>query len=171
MALMNEGVRFIFTGHYHANDITELTSDGKSLFDIETGSLVTPLSPYRIITMGDNLMNIRTKRVSSVNCPLPGGQDFLTYSNLFLSGHLDGYFNYVLQNNYGQSEYIAGLVAPFLRNASMAHFAGDENISPEERYKIDMLVEGGAPSFLTDALNSFWTDLPPADTNIQLRLK
>jgi 3',5'-cyclic AMP phosphodiesterase CpdA len=171
LALMNAGVRFIFTGHYHANDITELTSGEKTLFDVETGSLVTPLSPYRIITLDGNYMNIRTKRVTSVNCALPGGLDFLTYSNLFLSGHLDGYFNYVLQNNYGIPEDLAGVVAPFLRNASMAHFAGDEEISPEERYKIDMLVAGGAPAFLTDALTSFWTDLPTEDNNIQLRLK
>jgi 3',5'-cyclic AMP phosphodiesterase CpdA len=171
LALMNAGARFIFTGHYHANDITEFTADGKTLFDVETGSLVTPLSPYRIMTMANNFMNITTKRVSSVNCPLPGGLDFLTYSNLFLSGHLDGYFSYVLQNQFGIPEDLAGTVAPFLRNASMAHFAGDEKISPEERYKIDLLAAGGAPSFLTDALNSFWTDLTPEDNNIQLRLK
>jgi hypothetical protein len=171
LALMNAGVRFIFTGHYHANDITEFSSDGKTLYDVETGSLVTPLSPYRIMTLDENFMNITTKRVTSVDCPLPGGLDFLTYSNLYLSGHLDGYFNYVLQNNYGIDEELAGIVAPFLRNASMAHFAGDENISPEERYKIDLLEAGGAPSFLIDALNSFWTDLPTEDSNIQLPLK
>jgi 3',5'-cyclic AMP phosphodiesterase CpdA len=171
MALMNESVRFIFTGHYHANDITEFASEAKKLFDVETGSLVTPLSPYRIMTLDNNFINIRTKRVLSVNCTLPGGLDFLTYSNLFLSGHLDGYFNSVLQNIYGIDAEIAEIVAPFLRNASMAHFAGDEKISPEERYKIDLLAAGGAPSFLIDALNSFWTDLTPEDNNIQLRLK
>lgn len=171
ITLMNAGVRFIFTGHYHANDITEFTSDGKTLFDVETGSLVTPLSPYRIVTLDDNYININTNRVTSVNFPLPGGLDFLTYSNLFLSGHLDGYFSYVLQSQYGISEVLAQAAAPFLRNASMAHFAGDENISPEERYKIDLLAGSGAPSFLIDALNSFWTDLPPEDTEIQIRLK
>lgn len=170
-ALLNEGVRLIFTGHYHANDITQLTINGNTLTDVETGSLVTPLSPYRIITLRRDMIGIDTRRVTSVNVTLPGGLDFPVYSNIFLSGHLDGYFNYVLVNIYGISADIAAMVAPFLRNASMAHFAGDENIGPEERYGIDLLESSGAPAFLIDALNSFWTDLPPMDSSIQIMLQ
>jgi hypothetical protein len=96
--------------------------------------------------------------------------DFLTYSNLFLSGHLDGYFDYVLQNNYGIPAELAGVVAPFLRRASMAHFAGDEKIGPVERKSINELALV-APSFLVDALNSFWADLPPNDTKVHIKLK
>lgn len=46
-ALMNAGIKVMFTGHYHANDITEFTANGKTLLDIETGSLVSWPSPYR----------------------------------------------------------------------------------------------------------------------------
>jgi 3',5'-cyclic AMP phosphodiesterase CpdA len=168
--LMNEGVRLIFTGHYHANDITEYTSDGKTLTDVETGSLVTPLSPFRIMTLEDNYIRIETRHVTSIDAALPGGMDFLTYSNLFLSGHLDGYFTYVLMNNYGIPKELAGVAAPYLRKASMAHFAGDEKITPEERKNIDELSQN-APPFLVGALNSFWTDLPPSDGKAHIRLK
>ena len=154
MALMNAGIRVIFTGHYHANDIIEFTVNRKTLTDVETGSLVTPLSPYRIATLDENYIKIETRRVTSIDVPWPEGLDFLTYSNLFLSGHLDGYFDYVLQNNYGIPAELAGVVAPFLRRASMAHFAGDEKLGPVERKSINDLAQV-APSFLVDALNIY----------------
>ncbi len=77
---MNAGIRLIFTGHYHANDIVDFTNEGKTLTDIETGSLVTPPSPYRIMTLDDNFINIDTRRVTGIDMELPGGMDFLTYS-------------------------------------------------------------------------------------------
>jgi len=39
------GLSFMFTGHYHANDITSRSDGDKILYDIETGSMVTPPSP------------------------------------------------------------------------------------------------------------------------------
>ena len=46
--LASLGVQTIFTGHYHANDITlQEWNDGSFLFDIETGSLVTYPCPIR----------------------------------------------------------------------------------------------------------------------------
>lgn len=170
-ALSAAGIKVVFTVHYHANDITELSVDGKTLTDVETGSLVTPLSPYRIMTIEDGLLRITTRRVTSIDAVLPGGLDFVTYSNLFLTAHLDGYFKYVLMFKFGISEDLATMAAPFLRNASMAHFAGDENITPEEQYKIGMLADAGAPDFLISALTSFWTDLAPEDGSIQIPLK
>jgi hypothetical protein len=76
-------VKLIFTGHYQANYVTEYTSDGKKLNDVETGSLVTPLIPLRIMTLDDNYINFETRHVTSIDATLPGGMDFLTYSNLF----------------------------------------------------------------------------------------
>jgi hypothetical protein len=64
IALMNAGIRLIFTGHYHANDIVDFTNEGKTLTDIQTGSLVNPLFPYRIMTLDDNFINIDIKRIT-----------------------------------------------------------------------------------------------------------
>jgi 3',5'-cyclic AMP phosphodiesterase CpdA len=170
VALMNAGIKLVFTGHYHANDIAELVLNGNTLTDVETGSLVTPLSPYRMMTLDDNFIKIGTRHVLSIDAELPGGMNFLTYSNLFLSNHLDFYFDYALKNKFGLPAELAQVAAPLFRNAAMAHFAGDEQIKPEERKKISdfSLI---APSFLTDALNSFWNDLPPVDGDIHIKLK
>lgn len=48
----DSGVSYVFTGHMHANDIAEYTSEkGNKLYDIETGSLVTYPSLFRSVTI------------------------------------------------------------------------------------------------------------------------
>ena len=43
---------YIFTGHMHANDIAAVTTEaGNTLYDIETGSVVTYPSPARSVTL------------------------------------------------------------------------------------------------------------------------
>lgn len=171
--LMAAGLKIMFTGHYHANDITMLGSEGSDvLYDIETGSLVTPPSPYRIITLTNNGLDIKTRWVTSINCPLPGGMSFTEYSNAFLSSHLDGYFAYYLNTYYGSlgvTPALAEFMAPQFRNAMMAHFAGDETILPGEQ-NADDVIAGIAPP-LGEVLQSLWHDLPTADNMYHINLK
>ena len=171
--LMAAGLKIMFTGHYHANDITMLgTEVGDVLYDIETGSLVTPPSPYRMITLTNKGMDISTNWVTSINCPLPGGLSFTDYSNAFLSGHLDGYFAFYLYSVYGSlgvTPELAEFMAPQFRNAMMAHYAGDETIWPDEQVA-DNVIAGIAPP-LGEALQSLWFDLPTADNQFHINLK
>jgi 3',5'-cyclic AMP phosphodiesterase CpdA len=160
-ALIDAGLRVMFTGHYHANDIAMRTKGNNALFDIETGSLVTPPSPYRLIRMDPNNMYIDTKHITSINVPFPPGLDFLTYSQMFLSMHMDPIFTFLLSNNYNVPLETAAEIAPLFRNAMMAHYAGDEKITPEEQAKDDLV--GLMSSDLGMVLHSLWTDLPPAD--------
>jgi 3',5'-cyclic AMP phosphodiesterase CpdA len=161
------GLRIIFTGHYHANDITSRTYGDKILYDIETGSMVTAPVPFRIITMGGKTMDITTKYVKNITAALPGGLGFPEYSNLFLSDHLDGYIGYALSNPpYSLPPELVGMGAPLLRNGFMAHYAGDEKISSSEQLQVGAFGEIVPP--LGSALNSLWTDLAPADNNLQL---
>jgi predicted MPP superfamily phosphohydrolase len=171
--LMNAGIKLVFTGHYHANDISQLVLDKNTFSDIETGSLVTSPCPYRVMTLDENFIKIQSKRITNIDFPFPNGLDFVSYSNAFLSAHLDGYFNYILQNMYGIPENQATIVAPFLRNSVMAHYAGDEKIKPDERDKLIQLSNMVPPesSFLIDVINSFWTDLPINDTQVHIKLK
>jgi len=169
-ALMASGIKLVFTGHYHANDISQISVIKNTFSDIETGSLVTAPVPYRVMTLDDNFIRIETKRISNIDFPFPPGIDFVTYSNMFLSAHLDGFFDYMLENMYGLPEDQALFIAPFLRNALMAHYVGDEKMKPDESKKIDELSQV-APEFLIDAINSFWTDLPINDNQVQIKLK
>jgi predicted MPP superfamily phosphohydrolase len=170
-ALMNSGIKVVFTGHYHANDITEFTANGKTLLDIETGSLVSWPSPYRIMVLYGNFISSETKLVTTINAPSLG-IDFPTYSYLFHANHFDGYFSvalYYRYKDYGVTEEFAALLAPFFRNAIMAHYAGDENLVSPDKEVIEGLVLTAPP--LAGALQSFWTDLKPKDNYLTLKVK
>ena len=50
--LADAGMRYIFTGHMHANDIAQFTStSGSTITDLETGSLSSWMSPVRTIAL------------------------------------------------------------------------------------------------------------------------
>ncbi len=162
------GLSIMFTGHYHANDITSRTDGDKILYDIETGSMVTAPIPYRIITVKGNSMDISTSYVKNIATPLPGGLDFTDYSTQFLSGHLDGYIGYAIANPpYSLPEDLVNMGTPLLRDGFLAHYAGDEKITPAEQLKVDAFGQLVPP--LGDAVNSLWTDLAPADNNLQIK--
>jgi hypothetical protein len=169
-ALLEAGIKVIFTGHYHANDISELTVNGLTLTDVETGSLVTAPCPYRIMTLDDNFINIDTRMVTAIDSPLPQDMNFVTYSNTFLANYLNNYFNYVLTYNFGIPPQLTQIAAPMFREALMAHYAGDEKMGSAERKKIEDL-KPMAPAFLTDAMYGMWTDLGVKDNKTHIKIK
>lgn len=159
--LIEAGLEIIFTGHYHANDISSYTYNGKKLFDIQTGSLVTAPIPYRIVNLEKNTLSISSRHVESIPASLPGGVDFVSYSNSFLSQHLDAYFNYYLANRLGAPADLAAFASPLFRNGIMAHFAGDENMPADQRQQIDYLAT--LSQQLADIVTTLWTDPAEAD--------
>jgi hypothetical protein len=172
VAFMNAGIRLLFTGHYHANDMVDFTSEGKTLTDIQTGSLVTPPYPYRIMTLDDNFINIDTRRVTSVDGECPEGADFLNYSATCIDSYLVGFFTYyasALQKVYGIPADKYPAAVPYFAKAFKAYIAGDEKLDPSERKKIDLLGQN-VPTALP-FLNSLWTDLPPKDNKVHIKLK
>jgi len=60
------GMGAVFTGHFHANDITQGTPSGssQSLFDIETGSAVTYPCPYRIVDVAGDILTVTTQHIT-----------------------------------------------------------------------------------------------------------
>lgn len=159
--LMDAGLKIIFTGHYHANDISSYTYNGNKLFDIETGSLVTAPIPYRIVKMKDKELEITSNTVKSIAATLPGNVSFPTYSNLFLSQHLNGYFNYYLSTMLGAPAPVATFASPLFRNGIMAHFAGDEKMPPYQRKKIEELAIMSQQ--LAGIVTTLWTDTGEKD--------
>lgn len=167
--LMEAGLKVIFTGHYHANDITAYEHNGRELIDIQTGSLVTAPSPYRFVTVKQNQLEVSTRTVESIGTPLPGGLSFPAYSKLFLSQQLDGYFDHYLVSQFGAPQALATMAAPIFRNGIMAHFAGDETMPPDERDKINGL--GTISPQLADIVTTLWTDLGIKDNEAIIKYK
>jgi len=165
-------VRLVFTGHYHAQDITVKKFPGnKYLFDIETGSLVTYPLPYRIVDIGaDQQMSIRTERVTSIPSH-PG--DLSEYARSYL---LEGIASIATRTimKYNVDEKEASMLAKQVAEAFAAHYAGDENLTPGK----EPIQQWGLSlpawfviQFRKDLVYGLWQDLPPPDNNLTIDLK
>ncbi|GAA4741611.1 metallophosphoesterase family protein [Flavisolibacter ginsenosidimutans] len=168
--LMDAGLRIIFTGHYHATDITRVEKEKNELFDIETGSLVTAPIPYRRIVMKNKDLDITTTQVTSINASFPDGMSFTQYANSFLSAHLDVYFNYLLTTPaFGAPPTLAAFAAPIFRQGIMAHLAGDEKINPQQKNEVAQLA-GYSPE-LAQIVGFLWNDLPVKDNKENVKYR
>jgi hypothetical protein len=101
---------------------------------------------------------------------ITGEMDFLTYSDVTITSRVNGFFSYYLPLLFGLTKDQAEFAAPFLTNGYKAYFAGDEKISPAESNNRNVLAQDPY-SPLLGILNSFWTDLPPKDNKIHIKLK
>ena len=72
-AYADAGVSYVFTGHMHANDIASYTSKkGNTLYDIETGSLVTYPSLFRSIIVQSGTDNTKDGNTFTTKMETPG---------------------------------------------------------------------------------------------------
>lgn len=173
-SLMNAGLKIMFTGHFHANDIVKKTSGNAFLFDIETGSPVSYPCSYRMMTyLKDSALIISTNTITQSDYPLPVGQTFSDYVKHTGQVNLDS----LVTKSYSRATITyetARSFAPRIRNAIMAHFAGDEILSStHETDSLDVTVNrlGSNFSWLRTNCISLWTDLPPADNSLKIYLK
>ena len=78
----NAGMRYMFTGHFHGQDVASITTEeGNTLFDIMTGSLSTSPSPIRIVTIENNYsIVIKSDFIEKIE----GNDNFKDYAKEFL---------------------------------------------------------------------------------------
>ena len=173
--LAQAGLETVFTGHYHANDVTGANFEGGSfLFDIETGSLVTYPSPYRIVTLqpGRN-MEVDTEFISDIDYDT-GADSFPEYAEKYLTEGLTGIAYQMLQVQYGlpAGEQTLTLAAQ-LADAFKAHYAGDEYPTTETLMLIGGYLSeppGSVENLMGQYLGTLWTDLAPGDTTLGIDL-
>lgn len=66
--LADLGIKYVFTGHIHANDITETdTKKSGKLYDIMTGSLITYPNAYRKVVFTAAEVNVKTDYVTTID--------------------------------------------------------------------------------------------------------
>ena len=164
--------RMVFTGHYHAQDITAKEFPGeKFLFDIETGSLVTNPLPYRIINIGaDQQMTVRTEHITSI----PSHKDNLPeYAAKYLEEGISNIATRTIME-YRVDKAEAEKLAEQVTVAFAAHYAGDEHLKEgtEPIQKTGLTVPGWlVMQFRKDLVYGLWQDLPPADNSITIDLR
>jgi len=159
-------VRYIFTGHYHAQDVTLGEYKGKTIYDIETGSLVTAPCPVRYVEFKDNAMNIRTETIVDRLHP---GTDFAPNAMAFVKKTVMLEAAEVLRK-YKVSEKDIAIIADAVGDAFNAHYSGDEDISLKKT--VDKSKLGLWGRFILSqqqyVIDGLWADLKPADNNVKL---
>lgn len=168
--LMEAGLKIIFTGHYHANDITKREHNGKFIFDVETGSTLNYPCTYRMLTIKGNKYSF-TPQTTTDLMPSVMGMTFDTYAKAFLSAHLDGYFAYLLTMAKGVPSSYATQFAPWYRAGFMAHCMGDESPTSDLATQTATLNALDPSGQLSGILGSFWTDINTPDNTVTLDLE
>jgi 3',5'-cyclic AMP phosphodiesterase CpdA len=166
--LASWNVRLVFTGHYHAQDITLGQFGDKFIYDIETGSLVTAPCPIRYVDIKGNEINVRTDTIVDRIHP---GTDFADNALAFVKKTVVLEASSVLKQ-YKVSDKDTAYIADAVGDAFNAHYSGDEN--PALRPPFDKSKLGLWGRFVYSqqkyTLDGLWEDLPPVDNNVRLEL-
>ncbi|MBN2822798.1 MAG: metallophosphoesterase [Coriobacteriia bacterium] len=167
--LASYGVRAVFTGHYHAQDISRADfGENGFIYDIETGSLATAPCPIRYCESSGSQLAISSTMVVD---ELQPGTDFGAEARAFVLATIETEA-FDVSRGYWVSEedsaYIASMVAP----AFVAHYNGDEVASDMPVIDTGKLSLWGKfiwsqQSYVVDGLS---VDIAPADNDVMLDL-
>lgn len=164
--LADNGLKIIFTGHFHSNDITLLTSfKGNTIHDIETGSLSGYPFPYRLMTLQNKVLSIESKFVETI----PGKPN--------LKGEYRQKTEEIARRSAQAKINSMSLLIPLdmksavidlLVKMQILHMGGDEKVDDEMLQlikRVNKLVGDPNADF-----SSFDLDFPPADNTIEIVL-
>jgi len=166
------GMKMVFTGHFHAHDISKFTTGENFIFDIETGSLVTAPCPYRFVKISESTTaQITSGKVESINFDLKG-KNFQTYASDYLKEGLNGLIVFMLKNQYGLDLQTASQLAPYINQAMRAHYNGDEKIPAAIQQFITKLQSESDPKkkMIATLLESLFKDPDPEDLTLTINL-
>ncbi|MDH6355355.1 putative phosphodiesterase [Dysgonomonas sp. PH5-45] len=162
------GMAVVFTGHFHANDITRFTS-GKDndIYDIETGSLSAYPFPYRMVTLTETGMNVETRNITSTPAnPLLAETDKAKMQNLSKKLAVQKIKSRMASIPATVVDKMADIVAEVF----VMHVAGDEIISEEFKKNIAALAQMLDPESEPD-FSDLELDYPPADNKTTIEFQ
>jgi 3',5'-cyclic AMP phosphodiesterase CpdA len=172
--LASYGVRAVFTGHFHAQDIAvRQTAGGRTIYDIETGSLVTFPDPVRMVTLeeGTQRMRIESSFITELPSFTERGASFREYSKDFVES---GTRKIVVRTmrSYGVSGEEAEVLAAQVTDAFVAHFRGDEHFTGTEMIRTRGLspLVGIVVGMHEDLITGLWRDPEPPDNDLVIDL-
>ncbi len=159
------GMKAIFTGHFHANDITEFRSPaGNNIYDIETGSLCAYPFPYRFVELSEKGMKISTKNVTST---LNNPNLAIENKNVMFERGQGLAIEKIKSMGMQLPDKTLSLLSDMVGKIFVMHLAGDEVVDDELKKTIKQLATDLDPSapVPTDRIE---LDFYPADNNVNI---
>lgn len=159
------GMKAIFTGHFHANDITEYVSGkGNKIYDIETGSLCVYPFPYRFIELNSTEMQVYTKTVTST----PTNPNLSEDNKLKMQKQAERLaLNKIKNIGIQLPDSITTLFSKITGEVFVMHLAGDEVVDDKLRTSIRQLYQVLDQSE-TVPVDKLELDFYPADNNVKI---
>lgn len=187
------GMKLVFTGHFHAQDIVRMQTEQGFLYDIETGSLVSYPCPYRFIDMiSDQKLIISSRRIREIDYDTDG-KPFQEYAEDSIREGIEGLVPVLLTGlliEQGMPPEVAfstisGIVnmqllppleltvMDLVVDAMVAHYEGDESLNLLYSIIIDQMLaeEDEMAVLLGSALQSIYDDPAPADNTVMINLE
>ena len=165
--LSSYGVRLAFTGHYHAQDITLENNDTQGfIYDVETGSLITPPCAMRFCSITNNKLTVKTDYLIDTY-----DKEFAAQSMEFVKQTIYNEAYKTLKGYYvsdRDADYIANTVA----SSYVAHYDGDEGDAEKVTIDKSRLNLWGRIIYsqYEYVINGLGVDLPPDDSNCTFSL-
>ncbi len=173
-AFADAGLKIIFSGHHHAQDISKHETNGNFIFDCQVGSTVTYPCPVRFcsIDKDKSIASLETSRISKVTINT-GNRTFQEYALYKL---LDGFPELVKAQLMllGASKDAANLLEPIVTTTFVAYYQGDEPEQMTQQIR-DMIAQlkkypDNNVQLFTSLLEGIWYDTTP-DNNVEINLK
>lgn len=165
--LADAGLKVVFTGHFHSNDVSLLTSQqGNVIYDVETASLSQYPFAYRIMELGNNQLLIDTRFVTSVPLNPRLGEEYRE--------KLEKTTKEVAQSRLKgmgipfPDETLEALVQLVVR-MNILHVSGDEKPDKEMQEAVRNFSELLGNE--SGEIKTFQLDFPPQDNKLVIELK
>jgi predicted phosphodiesterase len=165
----NLGISVVFTGHYHAQDITmRKLKNGNYIYDVQTGSLVTYPCPVREVRIKNNMMQVSSLFIDKTES-YPNG--FTSFSKDYVHSGISGIAEKTLISYKLKPEDAAKLSGQ-VADAFLAHYEGDE-VVPEQYLDLSGVGIWGRMIILfkRKLIVGLYNDLPPKDNDITFSLE
>ena len=131
-SLINAGVNVILTGHFHTSDIAKDWKDdeGKAIYDINTGSLISYPCDYRILTRSADKATLDVATASIVPTGMTADE-----CKTWLHARMKSIATKKMNDKAGAMAAMAATyinnLAEFAANLFILHAEGDENASTD----------------------------------------
>lgn len=161
------GIKAIFTGHFHANDITlHASPSGNKIYDIETGSLAAYAFPYRFVELSRDGMKISTRNIISTpdtpNLAKNSKEAMEKTAKQLAIGKLKSK-GMVFPAETTQ------LISDIIAKIFVKHLEGDEAVDEELEQLLQQLAKQLDSPFDITQLSKL--DFEPADNNVELEFR
>lgn len=164
--LADSGLKIVFTGHFHANDITSYTSaSGNTITDVETGSLAQFPFPYRVILLENDTLKITTHTVNSIPSKPQLAEE---YKEKLRQQTEASALSKINNLNIPLPKEIQQALAKVIVQMNLLHVCGDEQLTEEMVQALKIFSKIMGQENFDPA--TFRLDYPPADNKVELAL-